>query len=206
VLPILAALVAGVCIGASFRRLVFATLPTTLDLGTLEAALRGNVGRERWSALARVITQSAKGREAAVPEWEHGVLDALGSPTEARTALVNEQLQDLDWRLQRWARVPRVCASISSSAGFLLGCLALREGLLVSADLPAEVREMAIHAALSQAIDVVAIGLAGTAFCLSIQLRAKKAARDRAIAADKLVERLEALVKSSGGEPPPRLA
>jgi hypothetical protein len=191
-------------------------MPTSLDLGTLEAALRGNVGRDRWLALARVVSGRVesprlttpppeaadvplKGPAGEVPEWEAGVFDAMSIPGDGRTALLNEHLQDLDWRLQRWARVPRVCASIASSAGFLLGCLALREGLLVSSDLPLEVREMAMHAALNHAVDVIAIGLAGTAFCVSIQLRAKKAARDRALAADKLVERLESLVRSSGG-------
>jgi hypothetical protein len=137
------------------------------------------------------------------PRWEQSVLQAGGGPPAERVALFNEELQELDWRVQRWARVPRVCASIATSSGLLLATLALREGLLVSTEMPAELRELAIHQALIHAVDVAAIGLAGAAFCISVQIRARKAARDRAEAADKLVERLEALASAPRETSPP---
>jgi hypothetical protein len=126
-------------------------------------------------------------------EWERSVLDAAASPAEQRVALLNEQLQELDWRIQRWARVPRVCASITTSSGFLLATVAMREGLVAAPGMPPELQDLAMRAAMTYAIDVAAIGLAGAAFCMAIQFRARKAAKDRAEAADKLVERLEAL-------------
>jgi len=188
-LPFLALVIAVVCVGASFRRLVFALTPTSLDVMALGAALRGDAGRARLSGLKQALA----GEDGSSMEWERSVLDAAASPAEQRVALLNEQLQELDWRIQRWARVPRVCASITTSSGFLLATVAMREGLVAAPDMPPELQDMAMRAAMTYAIDVAAIGLAGAAFCMAIQFRARKAAKDRAEAADKLVERLEAL-------------
>jgi hypothetical protein len=197
VLPVIAAVIAAACVAASLRRLLLALAPTRLDLVSLHAALRGDAGRRRLGTLAAVL-------ERAGSTWEQSLFEAAqrDSPAEERIVLYNEELAELDWRVQRWARVPRVCASIATSSGLLLATVALRDGLLVSVDLPAEVRDLAIHQALIHAVDVVAMGLAGAVFCIAIQVRARKAARDRAEAADKLVERLEALASAS---PPPKL-
>ncbi len=190
-LPVIAVVIAGFCVAASFARLMFALTPTVLDLGALEAALRGNAGRLRLPALKTAVDRVTQQHE--VPLWEHEILHASETAPPGRIALMNEQLQELDWKVQRWVRVPRVCASIATSSGLLLATLALREGLLISEDVPAELRDVAMHQALTHAIDVAAIGLAGAAFCIAIQLRARKAVKDRSQAADKLVERLEAL-------------
>jgi hypothetical protein len=175
------------CIGASTKRLWYATNPTSLDAGQLVKELAGDKGRGRYEDVCRAIAETPDA------EWERDLVEALGERGEARTARINEQLAEFDYRLQRWARVPRVCASISSSAGFLLAAMAMRIGLgridMASDD--------ALHEALNDAaldaLGVAAVGMWGTIACIAIQARARRAARDRLDATDKLVERLEAL-------------
>jgi hypothetical protein len=129
------------------------------------------------------------------------LFDALGAPPSDRVALVNEQLRELDHRVGRWSRVPRVCASICTSAGLLLATMALRIGLTESAE-TIDGRSR-IHGAIIDAMDVAAIGLAGAAFCITIQMRSRKAASSRAEAVDRLVDRLERSIDTgeSGGRP-----
>ena len=111
-----------------------------------------------------------------------------------RAALVNEQLTELDYRIQRWSRVPRVCASIATSFGFMLATLVLRKGLAT----PATSRSRS--ASSSSAVwwetrsPWRAMGIVGTAFCIGAQAEAKRIAKARIAGADKLVERLEALL------------
>jgi hypothetical protein len=52
-----------------------------------------------------------------------------------------------------------------------------------------------VNAAVEGAINVAALGITGAAFCIAIQFRARKIAKDRFAATDKLVERLEALAQ-----------
>jgi hypothetical protein len=47
-------------------------------------------------------------------------------------------------------------------------------------------------------MDVAAIGLAGAAFCIAIQMRSRKAASSRAQAVDRFVERLERSTEPAG--------
>ena len=58
------------------------------------------------------MTRKRIGSATSSPRWTRS--------GPARVALVNEQLAELDYLAQRWERVPRVCASISTSFGFLL--------------------------------------------------------------------------------------
>jgi len=218
-LPALALVAAGACVAASFRRLWFAAAPTWLDLGELDRALAGAGAKaklgaeERAARLGRAIAGAATSEDETRPEAlgiERAIFaDWIATPTptstptptpssaststEARVFLLNEQRQELDWRAQRWARVPRVCASIAASSGLLLATLALRQGLGVSAELPLELQQAGLHAALLDALDVAAIGLAGTAFCIAIQRRARTIAKEQATAADRLVDRVERL-------------
>jgi hypothetical protein len=185
---VVALLVMLACVLASARRLVFAVAPTALDPELMWKELRGEEGR----AKLPIIAERVKTLEAA--EWERALFEALASPKDVRALLVNEQLTELDWRTQRWARVPRVCASISTSAGFLLAALAMRQALGDPAAFAEETRSAAVGAALIAAINVAAIGLAGTAFCIAAQQAAKRYSRVRLEATDRLVERLEALV------------
>ena len=89
-----------------------------------EGAARASGPRRRASRSLRAALASDE-RFA----WERDLLAAFDEADERqRDALVNEQLLELEGRLTRSARVPRVCASIATSAGLLFGSLALRAG------------------------------------------------------------------------------
>jgi hypothetical protein len=177
------------CVGASATRLRFALEPTFYDPRVLEQVLARWKGAE--GGLARFESLVAGAGEAA---WEVALLGALRARSEIRAAVVNEQLTELDHLLQRWARVPRVCASICSSAGFLLAAMVLRASLLGSNEGAAGTSEM-VDAAVFQALDVAALGLSGTAFCIAAQIQARRAAAASAGSYDRLVERLEAAAR-----------
>ena len=178
------------CIGASVRRLDFAINPTPLDAGLLVKELLGARGRARYAAVCRAIAETPEA------EWERDVVEALGADVEVRTARINEQLAELDYRLQRWIRVPRTCASIASSTGFLLAAVALRIGLARVDTLTDEALNDALQASALDALGVAALGMWGTVACISIQRHARSAAKERLDAADKLIERLETLGSS----------
>jgi hypothetical protein len=183
-----AILVTVTCVAASARRLWFATHATVLHPDDVLAFLGRSPDR---LALAEL-----RERVEAVPDadWERDVFDALAEPREeARAALVNEQLTELDLRLERWARVPRVCASVATSVGILLGTLVLRSGLAGAADLTGDLGELFVRQLLSEAISVVAFGIVGTAFCIAAHAHARRMTRELLTAADRMIERLEAL-------------
>lgn len=187
-LPAIALLIALACIRASARRLKFALVPTALDVPTLLQALSNGDGE-----VALLRTAAASDERA---DWELGLLNALGASPLARVALINEQLRELDHRAGRWARVPRVCASICTNTGLLLATIALRIGLTASADTTDG--QSRIHEALLDAVNVAAIGLAGAAFCIAIHMRSRRAASLRAEAVDRLVEQLGRVAESIG--------
>lgn len=174
------------CAAASARRLWFAANATwlhpeevlrALDRGRTLVELRDLVGRE------------------ARADWERDLLAALSAPSPAaRAALVNEQLTELDHRQQRWARVPRVCASVATSSGFLLATLVLRRGLFEAADLASETGDLVVRGLVGDALTVAAFGVVGTVFCLAAQGQARRLVQARTKAADRLVERLESLL------------
>jgi hypothetical protein len=181
-LPLVAAVITLACIAASARRLYFALTAVALDPDELLVALRGDAGRARFPIVADAIRAEPRA------DFERDLLEAVTTHAgSVRIALVNEQLSELDYRVQRWSRVPRVCASIATSSGFLLASLAMRNALADTSD------TIDVNAAVIDAINVAAIGMAGAAFCIAIQLRARKVAQSRLAAADKLVERIEAL-------------
>jgi hypothetical protein len=135
--------------------------------------------------------------------WEQGLLAAfVTSDVRLRDALVNEQLAELDGRAQSWARIPRVCASVATSAGFLLASVVLVQGLAVS---PGDDDPVGTRAVIEGALDAVAIGIAGASFCFAVHVRARRIVRDRLAAVDRLVVRLES-VASEAGESPTRTA
>jgi hypothetical protein len=174
--------VALACVVASARRMFFATHATVLHPDDVVAAL----DRAGPDFLDRLRAAVEKIPDA---EWERDLLEALASPRpEVRVALVNEQLTELDYRLQRWARVPRVCASVATSVGILLGTLVLRRGIADADDFG----EAVVLELIGDALGVVACGLAGTAFCIGAHAYARRTTRVTLEAADKMIERLEA--------------
>ena len=191
-LPLAAALVALACVLASARRLWFAAYATVLDPGDVLRALDGG------ASLARLRETVAGVPDA---EWERELFAALETPQpEARAALVNEQLTELDFRLQRWSRVPRVCASVATSVAILLGTMVLRRGVVEAPDLTEDFGQAFLWSLLGDAITVVAFGLVGTAFCIGAHAYARRTTRARLEAADRMVERLEGMAALSTRE------
>jgi hypothetical protein len=195
VIPLVAVLVALACAAASARRVWFAANATALHPEDLYAALAKAKGPDAIVALRELVANEP------AADWERDLLDALTAPVSQRIALVNEQLTELDYRIQRWARVPRVCASIATSFGFMLATLVLREGLADTGEVPVEVGEMILKGLVADALMVGAMGLIGTAFCIGAQTEAKRIAKARSVGADKLVERLEELLAPSAEAP-----
>jgi hypothetical protein len=178
-ITLLAIVVVVLSVAASARRLSFAVAPTALDPDEILLALKKR-------PLAEIERAIAANPQA---DWERALFEALAHKGEERAAAVNEQLAELDFRAQRWQRVPRVCASIATSTGFLLASLALRQGLASE--------EMDIDRAVVGAINVAAVGIAGASFCIALQVTARRAAKARMEATDRLVERLERLAAAA---------
>jgi hypothetical protein len=184
-MAVLAALVALACAAACTYRMWLAANPTALHPDEVLAAL------DRGVTLERIREAAAKLPDA---DWERDLIDAVREPrADARAALVNEQLTEVDRRIQRWERVPRVSASLASSAALMLATLVLRRGLAASPDLSAEVAELVVRGLIAEALAVAAMGMVGTAFAIAAQGQAKRIVRARAAATDRLVERLERL-------------
>lgn len=181
-LVVLAALVALGCALASARRLYFATNAIAIHPAVwLDAIARGEGSRAE-----RAVRRDPRA------DWERELLDASREPdAQTRTARTNELLIDLDFRVSRWERVPRVCASIASSAGFLFGSLTLRFGLVASSALPDDARGGAINAVVLQAVNVAALGVAGTAFAIAAQLHARRMKKSFEKDVDALIQALE---------------
>lgn len=163
------------------RRLWLALTSTGVEPARLAAALRKKEGVTP-PTLDDVAQALSRDPETS---REHALVLALRTPEAQRPAEVNEQLMDLEHDAQRWSRVPRVCASIATSMGFLLGSLALRQGLLDPTP--------AVEDLIMRAIDVVAIGVAGATFCVTVHFRASRIVKARLSALDDLVSRLESL-------------
>lgn len=181
-----AVLVALACVIASARRLWLIANPTAVHPDDVVAALGASPTRED---LARVREALSTAPSA---EWERDLLAALATPEpDARIALVNEQLTELDLRMDRWSRVPRVCASIATSVGILLGTMVLRNALAGAPDLTGELGELFVRQVLNDAISVASFGIVATVFCIAANAHARRATRARLQAADRMVEKLE---------------
>lgn len=181
---VLAVLVALGCAAASVRRLWIVEHVTALDPDGLVALLKHRGVRAVREAIA----------EAPEGAWERDLLAAFDAPTEdARAALVNEQLAELDRSVNLWVRVPRVCASISWSASFLLATLVFRNGFAAASgdDFEPGQTSILIHRLAMQAVLVAACGLSGTFVCIWALRRARLRTRVKLAAADRLVEALE---------------
>ncbi len=181
-LVLLAALVALGCVLASSRRLYFASNALALHPAAWLAAIERGEGE-------RAVRAAKKNPRA---DWERELIEASGDADEnSRAARINELLIDLDFRITRWERVPRVCASVASSAGFLFGSLTLRFGLVASSALADDMRSDAINAVVLQAVNVAALGVAGAAFAIAAQVHARRVAKAFHRDVDALVATLE---------------
>jgi hypothetical protein len=196
-----AALVALFCVAASARRFVLAVTPTTLDLDLVRTGLEeadrdegDDAGGPRVGAVERATRElGLRQALAADPRlaWERSLFEAFDEARgPVRDALVNEALLTLEERAERWQRVPRVCASIGTSAGLLFGSIALLQGLSIPTG---DDTQAAIQAALASALAAVSFGIAATAFCVAVHVRSGRAARRARVAVDALVERLRCL-------------
>ncbi|HXX69776.1 MAG TPA: hypothetical protein VEK07_21520 [Polyangiaceae bacterium] len=177
------AVIALACVLSSARRFVWALCPTEFDARLLSTALG-----------ADVVRNAAKLRDALAathPDaWESAVFAALTEPSRAaRDARLSEELTEFDHLAHRWSRVPRVCASIASSAGFLFASIALIRDLATFD--PVSAGAAGLQAVVSSALDALAVGVAGASFCAAVHVRARRAARDRVDAAVRLIEKLQ---------------
>ncbi len=173
---------------ASARRLRYVVELTPIDDGALAGCLAGR-------ASSPPPLPALAARLAALPDadWERGVLAAVEHGQESRAAMLGESMTELDFRARRWARVPRVCASLASSFGFLLATVSLRVGLANVVSPAGESTEVSVNTAVLDAVDVVAIGLVGAAFCAAIQYRSRALLSLRMTGAGRLVDLLDSL-------------
>ena len=181
-LTIAAIAVAIGCAAACVARLLYVTTATTFHPGVWLARIRAGKGG--------VVLEAVQATPTAT--WERALAAAVAEPNEeARAGLVNEQLSELDFRIARWQRVPRVCASIASSAGFLLGSLVLRFGLTAAANASDELRGATIDEVVVQAVNVAVFGVAGASFAIAAHYRARRLSAAFLRDVDSLVEVLE---------------
>lgn len=176
--PLVVVLVVALsCMALSLRRLLFVF---DAPFGDAEAWLKSlRAAKKRGLTLL----------DARVPEgsFEGMVQEAIAAPEEIRVARLGEALMELEFSLAHWARVPRVCASITSSVGFLGAAVFLRRGLLEAVDGEAP----DFNGLVLSAIGVAAVGIAGAITCALLHRAAMREAKQRMRTADDLVEWLE---------------
>jgi hypothetical protein len=163
--------------------------PTSLDPALLERALVDE------ASVARLRDALTRRPDLA---WERQLVEAACSDVEdgAREALLGEPLSELDWSLERWDRVPRVCASVASSVGFLCATFAVIEALALPEDPEAGT---VLGRVLAAALGAFTVGLVGTSFCAAVHLRTRGLAKAKVAAADRLVARLVSLRSGTPG-------
>ncbi len=185
-LAALSALVALACVIASAARLAWAVSPTSLDPVVLALALTDADAAET----AFKIRDAIEGSDDMA--WERGVFGSLSDPTiEASEARLGEQLTEFDGAVRRWSRVPRVCASLSTSAGFLFASLAMTRALADTAPGASDTT-----AVLVSALDALTLGIAGTSFCAAVHVRSCRVSRERIDGATRLISRLAAIARA----------
>jgi hypothetical protein len=175
----LSALVALTCVSASLRRLAVTVAPTSLDAGELCRALTGRRAFQRLRAAVETAPNT---------DWERGLFAAFAEPNErVREALVNELLTEVNGRIAAWSRVPRICASLATSTGFLFALISLLGGW------GGEASPLAVGPALVSSINAFSLGVMGAAFCVVTHVRAGRAERASLVGVDRLIERMQAL-------------
>lgn len=187
----LSALVAAVCVVASLRRLAVAVAPLWFDAAELGRAV---TGRRAVASLRTALGAESRAR------WEQDLFAAFAeNDVRLRDAIVNELLTELDGLTGAWSRVPRICASLATSCGFLFASVSLLRSWDGAQAPPA------VGLAVVSAVDTFSIGVMAAAFCLVIHVRAGRAARASLSAIDQLVERMRSVSEPglNGAEPHP---
>jgi hypothetical protein len=185
-LAFLSTVVALACTLASLRRLTFAVRVTELDPQVMADAL-ARASADKWVTLRDAV--AARG-----PAWDSALWAAFSEPTQsAREAAIGEQLLELDWRAQRWQRVPRVCARVAANAGFICASIALMGGLAEP--------EVDFGPALAASVGAIAAGLCGMFFCAVVHFRCRTIVRDRLAATGRLLDRMRAMADQASPQP-----
>ena len=148
--------------------------------------LATSLGTSRGAEARAKLTARLERYGAARGQWERALLVAAAEPDEpARAARINELLTELEVLSGRWDSVPRVCARVSSSAGFLFATIVLLEALA-----PGEYEPRDLHASLWTAVGALVAGVVAAAVCAAVHVRATAARTSAAQAADRLVQDL----------------
>jgi hypothetical protein len=176
---VLAALVGLACTLAGARRLWLGIAPSGFDHDLLARALRD----------ATALRRLRDGLEArGTDSLERSLVAAAsGEDVASRDALIDEQVIEANWQVLRWAPVPRVCASISTSAGFLCACVSVIQTLAVDPG------DAGVAPSLRSALAAVAFGIAGASFCIAVHVRLRPLMSHRRAATVRLVDRLRTL-------------
>ena len=180
-LALLSALVAVACVLASARRLAWAVAPTSLDAAVLLQALRGRQSRRRCRRFGRRSCSRddlgwerdlfARARRAgrAVPRRPRRRAAArarLGGPAMgAGPAGVRQHRHERGFPLRIAGSPAR--ARAAGGRGRRAGARARRS---------------------IAALNALAVGIAGTAFCVAVHVRARRVVSERVAAAERLVE------------------
>ena len=194
----LSALVAILCAAAAARELARAVAPTFYEPALLARAIASSrrvepmppdgvaaPSQARLPGLARRMATLAPGGWKT-GGWETALLEAfLEREPVARDARVNELLTELDGLTERGARLPGACARIALSSGFLFATMGL-----LGASLPA-VGTGSVISMLAPALNSIALGAAGAAFCAAVHTKARAARRRSRTAFDSLVMTLQ---------------
>jgi hypothetical protein len=182
-LEALASVVALACALASVRRLAAAIAPMRLDPRLLLEALQADESGRLGERLREVICEDSRF------VVEYGLLAALAvDGDDERGARVAEELIEFRGRGQQWARVPRVCASVASSTGFLLASVALIQAMGAVDAMTPEEAGAAAHVTLGAALGALAMGIAGAAFCAAVHMRARRILPARMSAITRLID------------------
>jgi hypothetical protein len=182
-LEVLSAIVALACALASVRRLATAIAPMQLEPGLVLEALQADASARLPARLREVLAGDARFTHEAA------LFEALAvASDDERDARVSEELNELKARGQQGIRVPRVCASVASSTGFLLATISLIHAM--GAPAPSGSEEMGLQgpATLTAALGALAVGIAGASFCAAVHMRARRIHRERMSAVTRLID------------------
>jgi hypothetical protein len=185
VFRIVAALIALSCVAASLHRVRIVLGATALDTQVVLETLRRRPKHE-W---VPVFASLASG--TPVGSFERDLADALRAPRAKRAALVHAALRELDFELGRWLKVPRLCASISTSGCLFVGTMILRAALVSGDVFDTDLTELVTVGLAGRALDVAATGVVGAAACIALHGASLRLKRAEAAGADGLVEALE---------------